>query len=51
MKNQSFMLKVTDAKKAQIKKALKDAGIEVRSLMEVYSEEIVSGEEKDAEKA
>jgi len=34
------MLKVVDAKKADIRKALKDAGIEVRSITEVYSEEV-----------
>lgn len=52
MKNQNFMLKVVDAKKAEIKKALKDAGIEVRSLTEVYSEDIPGEvkEEDDAEK-
>jgi len=46
MKHQSFMLKVTDAKKAEIRKVLKDAGIEVRSLTEVFSEDI-EGEEKE----
>lgn len=46
MKHQNFMLKVSDAKKADIRKALKDAGIEVRSLVEVYTEEI---EEKGSE--
>jgi hypothetical protein len=51
MKHQNFMLKVVDAKKAEIRKALKDAGIEVRSLAEVYSEDIESEEkEDDAEK-
>ncbi|HOO38175.1 MAG TPA: hypothetical protein PLU81_07395 [Deltaproteobacteria bacterium] len=51
MKHQNFMLKVVDAKKAEIRKVLKDAGIEVRSLTEVYTEEI-GGEakEEDAEK-
>ena len=52
MNHQNFMLKVVDAKKAEIRKVLKDAGIEVRSLTEVYSEEI-SEEAKeggDAEK-
>lgn len=52
MKHQNFMLKVVDAKKAEIRKVLKDAGIEVRSLTEVYSEEIAAQEkeEDDAEK-
>jgi hypothetical protein len=52
MKNQNYVLKVVDAKKADIKKALKEAGIEVRAITEVYSEE-VGGEKKegaDAEK-
>jgi len=40
MKNINFMLKVTDAKKAEVRKALKEAGIKVRSLSEAYSEEI-----------
>jgi len=48
MKHQNFMLKVVDAKKAEIRKVLKDAGIEVRSLTEVYSEEISEeGKEED----
>lgn len=53
MKYQNFMLKVVDAKKAEIRKALKDAGIEVRALTEVYSEETGTPEgdkDTDAEK-
>ncbi len=46
MKNQNFMLKVTNAKKADIKKALTEAGIQVRSLTEVFSEE--TDKEEDA---
>lgn len=46
MKNSNYILKVTNAKKAEIKKALKDAGIEVRALTEVYSEEIKEEESK-----
>jgi len=46
MKHVNFMLKVVNAKKAEIRKVLKDAGIEVRSLTEVYSEDI-EGEEKE----
>jgi|GEM_PF-418588 len=40
MKNSNYILKVTNAKKAEIRKALKNAGIEVRALTEIYSEEI-----------
>ncbi len=52
MKNQNYVLKVVDAKKADIKKALKEAGIEVRAITEVYSEEVADeGKEGgDAEK-
>lgn len=32
----NFILKVTDAKAADIQKALKDAGVNVRSIQEVY---------------
>ncbi len=48
MKHQNYILKVTDARKADIRKALKEAGIDVRAITEIYSEE--AGEEKDAEK-
>ncbi|HNY66034.1 MAG TPA: hypothetical protein PKM41_11400 [Deltaproteobacteria bacterium] len=48
MKLQSYILKVTDAKKADIRKALKEAGIEVRAITEIYTED--AGEGKDAEK-
>ncbi len=50
MKHSNYILKVTNAKKAEIRKALKDAGIEVRALTEVYSEEIKEeeSEQKDA---
>ena len=52
MKNQNYILKVTDAKKAEIKKALSDAGIRVRSIAEIYSEDITEekGRGEDAEK-
>ena len=52
MKHLNYMLKVVDAKKADIRKALKDAGIEVRAITEVYSEEVAGQEKegKDAEK-
>ena len=39
MKNSNFILKVTDAKLTDIQKALKEAGIEVRSIIEVFKEE------------
>ncbi len=37
--NINYMLKVEDAKAADVKKALKEAGIEVRSLQELHKEE------------
>jgi hypothetical protein len=48
VKLQNYILKVTDAKKADIRKALKDAGIEVRAITEIYSEEAEEG--NDAKK-
>jgi hypothetical protein len=48
MKLQNYILKVTDATKADIRKALKDAGIKVRAITEIYSEEAQEG--NDAEK-
>lgn len=36
----NLMLKVVDARPADIKKALKDSGIEVVSIVEVHKEEI-----------
>ncbi len=48
MKNSSFILKVSDASKADVRKALKAAGIQVRAITEVYSEKI--GEEHGGEK-
>lgn len=50
MKHQNFILKVVDAKKADIRKALKDAGIEVRSISEVFSED-VEGTKKEGDDA
>jgi hypothetical protein len=46
MTNINFMVKVTDAKLADIQKALQAAGIKVRSIIEVYKEEEKSQEEK-----
>ena len=39
MKNSNFILKVTDAKLTDIQKALQEAGIKVRSIIEVFREE------------
>ena len=39
MTRSNFMLKVEDAKAADISKALKEAGITVRSIQEVHKEE------------
>lgn len=43
--NRNFMVKVTDAKLVDVQKALKAAGIQVRSIIEVYKE----GEEAQEE--
>lgn len=37
--NSNFMVKVTDAKLPDIQKALQQAGISVRSIIEVFKEE------------
>lgn len=39
MMNSNFIVKVTDAKLADIQKALQAAGIKVRSVIEVFKEE------------
>jgi hypothetical protein len=44
----NFMLKVEDAKTADIQKALQAAGIKVRSIQEIFKEE---AQDKTAEKA
>lgn len=41
----NFMLKVIDSKMGDVRKALKDAGINVVSIVEVYKEDI-SGQEE-----
>ena len=46
MTNSNFIVKVTDAKLADIQKALQAAGIKVRSIIEVFKEEEKSLEEK-----
>ena len=38
--NASYMVKVTDAKMSDIQKALEQAGIKLRSIVEVYKEEV-----------
>jgi len=42
----NFMLKVIDAKMGDIRKALKEAGINVASIVEVYKEDIAGEEEE-----
>lgn len=42
--NASYVLKVTDAKMSEIQKALEQAGIKVRSIVEIHKE----GHEKEA---
>jgi hypothetical protein len=38
MANSNFMVKVTDAKLIDVKKALQAAGIKVRSIIEIFKE-------------
>jgi hypothetical protein len=47
MTNSNFIVKVTDAKLADIQKALQAAGIKVRSVIEVFKEEDKSQEKKE----
>ena len=47
--NANFMVKVEDAKLPDIQKALKAAGIKVRSIIEVYKES-PGGKEADNDK-
>ena len=44
--NSNFLVKVTDAKMPAVKKALEEAGIEVRSIIAVHKEE--TGSEMEA---
>lgn len=37
--NSNFMLKVEDAKLPDVQKALKEAGIKIRSIIELHKEE------------
>jgi len=51
--NANFMVKVEDARLPDIQKALKAAGIKVRSIIEVYKEDVgdkkegANGQEKE----
>lgn len=47
MTNSNFLVKVTDARLADIRKALQAAGIKVRSIIEVFKEEVKSSEEQE----
>ena len=38
--NSNFMLKVEDAKLPDVQKALQQAGIKIRSIIEIFKEEI-----------
>ncbi len=44
--NSNFILKVEDAKLPDIQKALQAAGIKVRSIIEVFKEEVSKEEAK-----
>ena len=43
----NFIVKTKDAKESEIKKALKEAGIEVISVATVYKEELKEEEKKE----
>ncbi|MDA8083927.1 MAG: hypothetical protein M0024_09755 [Nitrospiraceae bacterium] len=45
--NSNFVVKVEDAKLPDVQKALQQAGIKVRSIIEVYKEDVVA---KDSQK-
>lgn len=42
--NSSFVVKVTDAKMIDLQKALDQAGIKVRSIVEIHKEEVAAAE-------
>jgi hypothetical protein len=42
--NLNYILKVVDAKPSEVQKALEQAGIRVRSIMEVHKEEIANSD-------
>ncbi|MEC4676712.1 MAG: hypothetical protein VST72_07345 [Nitrospirota bacterium] len=45
--NSNFILKVEDAKLPDIQKALKQAGIRIRSIIEIFKEETKEEAKKD----
>ena len=45
--NSNFLVKVSDAKMPAVKKALEEAGIEVRSIIALHKEETGTVEEKE----
>ena len=45
--NSNFLVKVSEAKMPAVKKALEEAGIEVRSIIALHKEEAGGGEEKE----
>lgn len=47
MTNSNFIVKVTDAKVIDIQKALQSAGITVRSVIEVFKENVSEKQEKE----
>jgi len=49
MTNSNFIVKVSDAKPGDIQKALQNAGITVRSVIEVFREEEKFEEEKETQ--
>lgn len=49
--NSNFMVKVEDAKLPDVQKALKAAGIKVRSIIEIFKEDIAKTEEQKEEQA
>ncbi|MEW6584336.1 MAG: hypothetical protein AB1442_01855 [Nitrospirota bacterium] len=49
MANNNFLVKVSDAKLADIQKALQAAGIKVRSIIEIFKEEEKSPETEKRE--
>lgn len=44
--NSNFMVKVEDAKLPDVQKALQQAGIKIRSIIEVYKEDVTKEEQK-----
>ncbi len=49
MTNSNFLVKVTDAKLPDVRKALQGAGIEVRSIILVHKEEVEGEVSPEAE--